>query len=126
METTPMPDNKVISYDAYPAEGDFVLSIAPRNIAPFWIMLGTPFEHPVFADDVRFRNVEKRGDVWLDWVEAYSEGNPTLRIVESSALGWDNATQGFVSLTHTQWPIGTKHQFDPWWGYWMMARDTNE
>lgn len=116
--------NTDLSFVGTNPTSDFQLTIPAHTSAPYWVMFGAPFPNAVLTDSIRLKNVSKRGDTWLTWADAYSQGNPSLRIVDSNAQGWSAATNSFVTVTPSLWP--GVHQFDPWWGYWMLVYDPGE
>ncbi len=118
-------DNTEIRFSGTAPGSDFEMTIPARVAAPFWIMFGTPFPNPVPADSIQFKNVAKRGDLWLSWTEAFSESNASLRIVDSNAQGWSAELNRFNTMGPTAY-MAESHQAEPWWGYWMLVFDPNE
>jgi hypothetical protein len=117
--------NKSVSYEGYVPVDDYELIIPAHQTAPYWVMIGLPFDQPIAAADLRFKNITKRGDSWLSWQEAYSSGNPSLRIVESNLQGWNVELNQFQGITVPEWNDDL-FQLNPWWGYWFLITDPTE
>lgn len=117
------PDHD-LRYSGVSATADFQITFPARSAAPYWVMFGTPSPNPISADAVQFKNVTRRGDVWLNWVDAFSQEDATLRIVDSNAQGWQNDQSRFTGITPSPW-MG-EHEFEPWWGYWLLVHDEGE
>lgn len=123
----PGTTDKIISYQGIEPTDDFVMTIPAHANAPYWISTGTPFPNVISADAIQFKDIKKQGDTWLAWKDAYSIADITLRIVDSSMQGWDNAVGSFVRIAPSAFATtNDKTQFDPWWGYWLLINDSNE
>jgi hypothetical protein len=104
---------------------DYEISVGPRQAAPYWVMLGTPFASQIDFNRFRFKDVVKRGDTWLTWDQAYSATDASKRIVETKLIGWEPSTSQFFTASLPVWK-GDKEVMDPWYGYWFLVTDPNQ
>jgi parallel beta-helix repeat protein len=72
------------------------------SVEPQWNMVSTPFDYPIFLDDVL---VYSNGSSY-NWTEAVSNS-----IIDGNTFGWDSTTQSYVIAS----------QFEPGEAYWMYA-----
>jgi hypothetical protein len=124
IETKALVD-KTITYSGYSSDSDFEWVFPAAQKAPYWVMLGTPFDNAVPVSSIQFKDSSLRGDQWLSWHDAYSGSNTALRFVDSSSYGWDAVASQFVRMGPSEWG-SAKQQMDPWWGYWMLIWDSGE
>lgn len=117
--------NKSLQVQGTAGMTDFVITLPAHSHSPYWIQVGTPFPTEISADSILFKDVSKRGDVWLSWEQAYSASNQSLRIIDSTAQGWDSDTSGFDRIGPSVWNPDSS-DFKPWCGYWMLVMDSGQ
>lgn len=105
---------KTLSYKGYARTTDQQISIPAHASAPYWIMIGQPFEHSTPCSSILFSSTSH--PIPLPWAEAYNAA-----IVESNAQGFE--ANSFFS-TGPEGFMVERNYLQPWYGYWLLIRTT--
>jgi parallel beta-helix repeat protein len=104
---------KSLSFTGNALSSDFKLSIPAHTSAPYWIMLGNPFNREISCDNLLFTNSTLSSDS-KNWEQAVA-----LKWVESKAQGFNNATQQFFTAGPLTY-VPDRTNLQPWYGYWLL------
>ncbi len=97
-----------------PNTTDFQITIPEHTMAPYWVMIGHPFNHATLCSDVKFSSVST--PIPQPWPDAYASG-----IVESTAAGFEPATHSFFGVGPGEFMVD-RDRLEPWYGYWLLVR----
>lgn len=109
-----MNGKKTLSFEGMPNLTDWKIQIPAHISAPYWVLIGQPFDHSTDISKVTISTDPSHLSP-LGWLDASQAG-----IISSMAQGYESAKQQFFTVGESG-GVADKNQFDPWYGYWVLV-----
>lgn len=109
--------DKTLSYLATPNDtSDKTIQIPAHSKAPYWAMIGMPYERNISCDKIKFI-VGGDTKVWADAI--------TAGWIQPVAQGWDASSQGYFNAGLDTNPAVARSYLESWHGYWLLISTTS-